>query len=44
MIVFVGDRATAVLPDGEQELGRILPGDRIATLRRGSEYRVEVQR
>ncbi len=44
VIVFVGDRATAVLPDGEQELGRILPGDRIATLRRGSEYRVEVQR
>jgi hypothetical protein len=44
VIVFVGDRGTAVLPDGEQELGRIMPGDRIATLRRGAAYAVEVQR
>ena len=44
VIVFVGERATAILPEGETELGRILPGDRIATLRQGSDYRVEVRR
>jgi hypothetical protein len=44
VIVFVGDRATAVLPDGETELGRILPGDRIATFTRGGQYVVEVTR
>jgi hypothetical protein len=44
ILVFNGDRATAVLPEGEAELGRILPGDRIATLRAGQGYRVEVQR
>jgi hypothetical protein len=44
VIVFTGDRGTAVLPDGEAELGRILPGDRIVTLKNGAQYGVEVQR
>jgi hypothetical protein len=44
VIVFKGDHGTAVLLDGEVELGRILPGDSIVTLRRGAEYRVEVRR
>jgi hypothetical protein len=44
VIVFVGERGTAVLPSGEQELGRILPGDRIVTLRHGVDYAVEVRR
>ena len=44
VIVFRGDIGTAVLPQGEAELGRILPGDRIVTLKRGAEYGVEVRR
>jgi hypothetical protein len=44
VIVFRGDVGTAVLPDGELELGRIAPGDRIVTLKRGSEYGMEVRR
>jgi hypothetical protein len=44
VIVFRGDIGTAVLPDGEMELGRIAPGDRIVTLKRGAEYGVEVRR
>jgi hypothetical protein len=44
VIVFKGDHGTAVLPEGEVELGRIMPGDRIVTLRRGTEYGVEVRR
>lgn len=43
VLVFMGDRGVAILPDGEAELGSIRPGDRIVTLRgpRGFEVRVE---
>jgi hypothetical protein len=44
VIVFKGDHCTAVLPHGEIELGRILPSDRIVTLKRGNDYSVEVRR
>ena len=44
VIVFKGDHATAILPEGETELGRILPGNRIVTMKRGMAYAVEVQR
>ncbi len=44
VIVFRGDMGTAVLPDGEMELGQIAPGDRIITRKRGNEYGVEVRR
>jgi hypothetical protein len=44
VLVFTGSRVTAVLPDGESELGLIQPGDRIVTLRAGHAFRVEVQR
>ena len=44
VIVFRGDHGTAILPEGEVELGRILPGDSIVTLRRGADYAVELRR
>jgi hypothetical protein len=44
VIVFTGQRAIAVLPDSEKDLGTIHPGDRIVSLRRGPLYDVEVRR
>jgi hypothetical protein len=44
VLVFVGSRVTAVLPDGEAELGTIQPADKIVTFRAGNSYRVEVRR
>lgn len=44
VLVFVGDRGSAILPDREVELGRILPGDRIVTVRRGAEFDVRIAR
>ena len=29
LLVFTGDRATAVLPDRDQDLGAVSPGDRV---------------
>jgi hypothetical protein len=44
VIVFKGDQATAILPSGEIELGKISPGSKIVTLKLGNDYRVEVRR
>jgi hypothetical protein len=44
VLVFKGDEVTAILPDREAELGKINPGDRLVTLRRGMEFSVEVRR
>ena len=44
VIVFKGNHGTAILPDREVELGVIVPGDRLVTLRRGMDYNVEVRR
>jgi hypothetical protein len=44
VLVFVGDRAIAILPDREVELGRIQPGDRIVTLKGPAGYDVAVRR
>lgn len=45
VLVFVGDAVTAVLPDREKDLGRILPGDRIVSLKNGlGQFDVEVRR
>ncbi|MFM9976055.1 MAG: hypothetical protein ACKVON_15960 [Beijerinckiaceae bacterium] len=44
VLVFKGDEVTAILPDREVSLGRIMPGDRLVTLRRGMEFSVEVRR
>ncbi len=43
VIVFVGNKASVILPDSEKELGSIGPGDRIVTLRNGPLFDVEVQ-
>jgi hypothetical protein len=44
VIVFKGDVGIAILPDREVELGPILPGDKLVTLKRGAAYDVEVRR
>jgi hypothetical protein len=44
VLVFTGAKASAILPDGERELGLIQPGDRIVSLRRGTLHDVEVRR
>ncbi len=44
VLVFAGSKASAILPDGEKELGLIQPGDRIVSLRRGNGFDVEVRR
>lgn len=44
VLVFNGDRATAILPDREVDLGRIAPGDRIATLKGPAGFDVRVRR
>jgi hypothetical protein len=44
VIVFRHDVGTAILPDRDIELGRIMPGDRIVTLKGATGYHVEVRR
>lgn len=45
VLVFVGDHATAILPDREKNLGKIGPGDGIISLKNGrGDYDVEVRR
>jgi len=44
VIVFVGDDATIILPEGEKPLGRLGPGDKIVGLRRGNAFDVAVRR
>jgi hypothetical protein len=44
VIVFTGGKATAILPDREQELGEIGPGDSIVSLKGPRGYAVEVRR
>lgn len=44
VIVFTGGKATAILPDREQELGEIGPGDAILSLKGPRGYAVEVRR
>lgn len=44
ILVFQGDMASAILPDGEKPLGRILPGDKVVSVRRGPVHDVEVRR
>ncbi|MCA3613270.1 MAG: hypothetical protein IOC55_12780 [Methylobacterium sp.] len=44
VIVLTGGKATAILPDREQELGEIGPGDSIVSLKGPRGYAVEVRR
>ncbi|MCA3703429.1 MAG: hypothetical protein INF12_10405 [Methylobacterium sp.] len=44
VIVFTGGKATAILPDREEELGEIGPGDSIVSLKGPRGYAVEVRR
>jgi hypothetical protein len=44
VLVFTGNRAVAVLPDREAELGEIGPGDRIVSLKAPGGYDVLVER
>jgi hypothetical protein len=44
VVVFQGDKATAILPDREVALGVLREGDALATIRRGHGYDVEVRR
>ncbi len=48
VLVFVGDQATAILPDRDEPLGTLQPGDRIVSAKRqgpvGPIYNVRIQR
>lgn len=44
VLVFTGAKVTAILPDREQELGEIGPGDQIVSLKNARGYAVEVRR
>jgi hypothetical protein len=44
ILAFQGDVASAILPEGEKPLGRIMPGDRVVGVRRGLKHDVEVRR
>ena len=44
IIAFQGNVASAILPDGEKPLGKILPGDRIVSLKSAAGYNVVVRR
>jgi hypothetical protein len=44
VVVFQGDKATAILPDRNVALGPLAPGDMIVSFRQGPLYNVEVRR
>ena len=44
VLVFLGDRVTAILPDRDVELGEIRPGDAIVSLKGAAGYAVTVRR
>ena len=44
VLVFTGRKVTAILPDREQDLGEIGPGDAIVSLKNARGYAVEVRR